>query len=443
MKNTYSFLTNAWQEILQDQKLNKSFLPFLFLLISLPTLLVINSISTAIFIFSVLFFNRINKITFQSAFIFPILLFIWMACSYFWSIDKAATTPAIFKEITLFFIPVSFLIMKPFNKNQVYKLIKYYSYAMVFYTSFFLLRALIRYIITADQRVFFYHGDYNDDYGLVPKLLNAIHVSVYMAVAFFYFLNKEIKNKIDIICASILFGFIFLLSSKNIIIVFLFLIGLQFFYFSKSSNKMRLRNLIIFITIIVSVFSFSKIKNRFLVEFQSNTKNSVSHNVYNEADEGVNYVSIYEAWNNEKFSPGDYFPGTAFRVYQFRMFVEIFSEEPLFWKGLGLNASQEKLKEKEIKYNLYPGYGSFNFHNQYVQNFAELGIIGFLILIAILIINIKTAMKHKNFIHISFAVLMISLFLTESFLWRQKGVLFFISIYCLFHIREDKNILKI
>lgn len=206
---------------------------------------------------------------------------------------------------------------------------------------------------------------------------------------------------------------------------------------------MRLRNLIIFITIIVSVFSFSKIKNRFLVEFQSNTKNSVSHNVYNEADEGVNYVSIYEAWNNDKFSPGDYFPGTAFRVYQFRMFVEIFSNEPLFWKGLGLNASQEKLKEKEIKYNLYPGYGSFNFHNQYVQNFAELGFIGFLILIAILIINIKTAMKLKSFIHISFAVLMISLFLTESFLWRQKGVLFFISFYCLFHIREDKNILKI
>ena len=314
---------------------------------------------------------------------------------------------------------------------------------MVFYAGFFLVRAVIRYIITSDQRVFFYHGDYNDDFGLVPKLLNAIHVSVYMAIAFFYFLNKEIKSKLDSICALILLGFVFLLSSKNIIIVFVVLIGLHFFYFSKSSNKMRLRNLIIFITIIVSVFSFSKIKNRFLVEFQSNTKTSLSHSVYNEADEGINYISIYEAWNNEKFSQGDYFPGTAFRVYQFRMFVEIFSEEPLFWKGLGLNASQVKLKEKEIKYNLYPGYGSFNFHNQYVQNFAELGFCGFVILIIMLFINIKTAIIHKNFIHISFAVLMISLFLTESFLWRQKGMLFFISFYCLFQIKEDKITLKI
>ena len=324
--------------MLLEQKLNKSFLPFLLLLISLPTLLSINSISTAIFIFSVLFFNRKNEITIQNALIFPILLFIWMACSFFWSIDRAVTIPAIFKETPLFFIPVSFLIMKPFNKNQVHKLIKYYSYAMVFYASFFLLRAWVRYMISGDQRVFFYHGEYDDDFGLVPKLLNAIHVSVYMAVAFFYFLNQEIKKKIDVICASILFGFIFLLSSKNIIIVFVFLIGLHFFYFSKSSNKMRLRNLIILTLILVAVFSFSKIKNRFLVEFQSNTKTSVSHSVYNEADEGVNYISINEAWNNEKFSHADYFPGTAFRVYQFRMFLEIFNEEPLFWKGLGLSA---------------------------------------------------------------------------------------------------------
>ena len=366
-----------------------------------------------------------------------------MAISFFWSIDKAATIPAISREIVLLLIPAAFLIMRPFHKNQVDKLIKYYSYAMVFYASFFLLRALIRYIISGDQRAFFYHGEYDDDFGLVPKLLNAIHVSVYMAVAFFYFLNLQIKKKFEVICAFILFGFIFLLSSKNIIIVFLFLLASHFFYFSKSSNKMRLRNLVVLILILVAAFSFNKIKNRFLVEFQSNTKTSVSHSVYNEADEGVNYISIYEAWNNQKFSHGDYFPGTAFRVYQFRMFLEIFSEEPLFWKGLGLNASQAKLIEKEKKYELYPGYGSFNFHNQYVQNFAELGCIGFALLIAILFLNIKTAIKHKNFMHISFAILMISLFLTESYLWRQKGVLFFISFYCLFHIKEDKTPLKI
>ncbi len=393
----------------------------------------INNVSTAIFILSVLIFNRNSKISSQVVLLIPILLFVWMTASYFWTVDVSRTTAAISKEITLFLIPVTFLLMRPFTKDQIVKLLKYYGYAMVFYAVFFLARAIVRYLISGDQRAFFYHGEYDDDFGLVPKLLNAIHVSVYLAVAFFYFLSKEIKSKLDILCASILFVFIFLLSSKNIIIVFLFLIGIHFFYFSKSSNKMRLRNLAIFILVVGSILSFSKIKNRFLVEFQSNTNTSISHNVYNEADEGVNYISIYEAWNNEKFTHSDYFPGTAFRVYQFRMFLEIFKEEPIFWEGLGLNASLNKLQEKEKKYNLYPVYGSFNFHNQYVQNFAELGFIGFALLIVILFLNIKKAIKHKDFIHISFAILMISLFLTESFLWRQTGALYFIIFYCLFN----------
>ena len=442
MKNIYSFLANAWQEILQEQKLNKSFLPFLLILTTLPTLMAINNVSTAIFILSVLIFNRNSKISSQVVLLIPILLFVWMAASYFWTVDVSRTTVAISKEITLFLIPVAFLLMRPFTKDQIVKLLKYYGYTMVFYAVFFLARAVVRYLISGDQRAFFYHGEYDDDFGLVPKLLNAIHVSVYVAVAFFYFLSKEIKSKLDVLCASVLFIFIFLLSSKNIIVVFLLLIGFHFFYFSKSSNKMRLRNLAIFILMVGSILSFSKIKNRFLVEFQSNSNSSVSHSVFNEADEGVNYISIYEAWNNEKFTHGDYFPGTAFRVYQFRMFLEIFQEEPVFWEGLGLNASLGKLKEKELKYNLYPGYGAFNFHNQYVQNFAELGFIGFLLLVVILFLNIKKAIHNKDFIHISFGILMISLFLTESFLWRQTGVLYFIIFYCLFNNKNEYKKLK-
>ena len=71
----------------------------------------------------------------------------------------------------------------------------------------------------------------------------------------------------------------------------------------------------------------------------------------------VNNISIYKAWNDEKFTYNDFFPGTSFRVYQFRMFTEFMEEEPIFWKGFGLNASLIKLLEKEKKYNLYSGYG--------------------------------------------------------------------------------------
>jgi O-antigen ligase len=53
-----------------------------------------------------------------------------------------------------------------------------------------------------------------------------------------------------------------------------------------------------------------------------------------------------------------------------------------------------------------------------------------------LIINIKNALKSKDFIHFAFSILMISLFLTESFLWRQRGVVFFTVMYCLFNSKN-------
>ena len=150
-------------------------------------------------------------------------------------------------------------------------------------------------------------------------------------------------------------------------------------------------------------------------------------------------MSLKEAWSNESFTPNDYFPGTAFRVYQFRIFIELFKENEVFFTGFGLNASYPKIEEKAKQHNLYlgddgqDGYQTKNFHNQYVQNFAELGIIGFLLLLAMLIINVNKAYKSKDFVHFAFSILMISLFLTESFLWRQRGVVFFTIMYCLFN----------
>jgi hypothetical protein len=86
----------------------------------------------------------------------------------------------------------------------------------------------------------------------------------------------------------------------------------------------------------------------------------------------------------------------------------------------------------------HEGYQDKNLHNQYIQNFSDLGIIGFALLLVILLFNIKNAIKNKDFVHFAFAILMISLFLTESFLWRQRGVVFFTLFYCLF----NSNVLK-
>ena len=443
MNNIYSFLNNVWKDFLEENKQNKAFIPFVLLLVTLPISMAVNNVLLGLFFLSSFFYIKKRSIKLSFIFLLPILLFLWMSISYFWSIDVERTLSAIPKEIALLLVPIAFMLIPAFTKEQKNKVLKYYSYAMLVYVVFFLIRAFIRFLITKETSVFFYHGPDNDtDSGLVPRLLNAIHVSVYVAIAFFYFFIKEIKTKWEQLFSLLMFVFVILLSSKNIILIFVLLILIQVFFYSKIANRLRLRNLTLLLLILAGILSFGKIKERFLIEFTSNTEKSLSHNVKVNNEVAVNNISIYEAWNNESFTHNDFFPGTSFRIYQLRMFKDFLNEEAIFWKGFGLNASLNKLLEKEKQYNLYPGYGTFNFHNQYVQNFAELGVIGFALLMLILFLNTKNAFRSKDFLHIAFAILMISLFLTESFLWRQRGVLFFMLFYCLYNVKTDYRLEK-
>ena len=216
------------------------------------------------------------------------------------------------------------------------------------------------------------------------------------------------------------------------------LICYQLFY-TKTSKKLRLKNLILLIIVLLFLPFVGKIKERFKEEYETIMTDSSVNDVISKDSGTVYNVSIKQAWTNTTFKPNDYFPGTAFRVYQFRIFIEFLQEESIFWTGFGLDASYSKIADKGIHYNLFlgnetqEGYQTKNFHNQYVQIFAELGIFGLLLLLAMLLLSIRNAMKSKNFIQIAFSVLIISLFLTESFLWRQRGITFFILMYCIFN----------
>jgi len=447
MKTIYHFIKIIFLDITSSNNIKNLFSPIILILISIPFNKNINNVAI-MFFFTIVLYNGIkkSKIKLNISLLFPIILYCIMILSYLWSINRETTSEALIKELPLLILPLGFLTTNMLLYKRKLVIVQYHSYSMVLLAIFFLIRALFRYFLTNDVRVFFYHGENDLDYGLVPKLLNAIHVSVFVAIGFFYFISKEIKSKFDYCASALLFGFILLLSSKNIILVVILLSLIHFFYFSKSSHKLRLRNLIVFSLLVLLVFSYSTIKNRLAYEFQAHTKKSLSANVLEGIPKNVHFVSVKEAWQNKIFTPNDYFPGTAFRVYQFRIFTELISEYKVFFTGFGLNASYPKIEEKATQYNLYkgsdvdPGYQNKNFHNQYIQVFAELGVFGFIILIIILLINLKNAFKTKDFVHFAFAILMISLFLTESFLWRQRGVVFFTLFYCLFNSNVSKKI---
>ena len=385
-----------------------------------------NSFSVGILMFFALVTFKKSNFKFETRLLLPIILFALMALSLCWSRDFESSLRALDKGLPLVLIPLSFLLLPAISKEQKRQVIGWYSYGMLLYTIFYIVRAAVKYQLTADSSVFFYHG-------LVTEDTNAIHVSAYIAVAAFYFITKPTKTIYDKAVIVWLTLFLLLLSSKNVIIVYFLLFA--FYYFSQylTLRKIKPIQILVLICALLAILSISKIRDRFMIEYQSNTVEGSVNNELGRVDAKVYNISARQAWTQENFQPNDYFAATAFRVYQIRIFMEMLHEDPIFFTGYGLNASTFKIIEKRKEHNLFEGYDEKNFHNEYVQLFAELGIFGFILAIVIVIINLKSAIKNKDFIHISFAVLMISLFLTESFLSRQRGIIFFTIMYCLFN----------
>lgn len=438
MANIYNYLQNVWLKISNLIKQPAIFIYLLAaVLVAIPLKYIFGSISSILFVIVTFCYIPRTKPTFSKPLMLPIAFFGVMVLSLFWTRDFTLSLNALQKELSFFFIPLAFLFLPKLTKQDFRKTFRIFSFTMVLFALFYFTNATIRFLEIHNYTVFFYHE-------LVTMDLNAIYVSVFASFALFYFITTECKFLIEKIALVILIILVFLLSSKSIITIDFLLVICYYSFFAKIQNGVKSTTIIaVFSFLLFSILFVKEVKQRFLLEYQTAfVDNTVNGSIGNE-NEKVYNVSLKQAWNNEKFQPNHFFPGTALRVYQIRVFKEMLQEQNIFFIGFGLNASQEKIKEKANQHHLYLGYGEFNFHNQYIQTFAELGFFGFLILVGMLFYNLKNGLQQKDFLHIAFAITMIILFLSESFFCRQRGIIFFITIYCMLNgqyvLKNNKN----
>lgn len=348
---------------------------------------------------------RYHKVEFKREFLYPILFYLLMVTSLLWSDNVKASSRGLERQLALILIPLAFTFMPGITKKTRNIILYYFSLGMFLFAIFFMGTALAIFITDSNPEVFFYHS-------LVEPLgLNAIYISVFVSFCILFLLFNHKRTLISIFVIGVLSLFLLMLSSKIIIVATSVLVVFGAIRTFKRATIFKLIAVFIGGTMLL-LFTSNPIKQRFERE--------------------VSVSNIKEVLEREQFNKVYDWTGTTIRLFQARIFSEMLTEDGIFLTGYGIGNSEDKIIEKQKEYNLWQGYYTYNFHNQYIQALAELGIFGLLFLFLMLGAILRQYMRDKDMLFLSLFFIMFVIFMTESYIWRQRGLYHFLILYCLY-----------
>lgn len=372
---------------------------------SMPLPLIVSTILYVLIIGYTLYFTFKNRLkpNFSIITLVFIVFYILMIVSYFWSINKELTLIGIGRKSAFLIIPLLFVFIPKFDLEDTNRIFKYFSLAMAGFAIFYISSGFWYYIKTGDIVNLTQHG-------LVSVLdLNRIYVSFFTAIALFHLIFNEKRTWKNNLLIGLLFMLLILLSSKTILITTLAIIMVVSFWKNKFVFGFKI------------IISFLLVGSTLLVLFKYNPM------FFTELSPKYKEIITMKDYKKDY-----YFNGSELRLLYTRFLIEYEMEEPILLTGFGLNATQEKLNEKCILYNVPPGYGTqYNFHNQYNQTLAEIGLLGLLLLIFMLFFGFRRAMKYRYTFAIAVFIIFSTLLFTESVFNRQRGIYFFLITYFL------------
>ena len=395
-----TFLNNVLQKLNLD---TISELLVLLILITIPLGFALNSISIILFSLYgiILFLKKKNKIQINILAALFIIFFLCGLLSLFWTSNIVNTFNGIIDFLPYLALPIGFIFQKNYI-NKITQILRLLSIAVIVFSFYSFVFGVLNSYLNYDSSYLFYHKLSNNLSGL-----NAIYLSVLVSfsIGFFLIQSKSILNSLALFMLSV---FLVLLSSK-LIIFFTLLFSIIYLIRIIINKEFKKKYFyLIILGLIILPISSKNILKRIKVE--------------------IDKTKVSEILQKKEFGQVYLWTGTGLRVFQAKVFLEILEEHQNYFLGFGLDNSQESLKSKYKEYNLYPGFYEYNYHNQYIQIVSELGVVGLIILISLFFVLLKTAISKKDFFLLYFALLIVSVCFTETFLWRQRGMVFFILI---------------
>lgn len=227
-----------------------------------------------------------------------------------------------------------------------------------------------------------------------------------------YFTFKNLKY----LAAAILFALITLLtfSKAGILIMVILMIPLLFVFIYRNWGKWiaAVGSAFMVIAVIGAIWFTPALHSRFQKMVEGITSVSTTNNVSVESNES--------------------------RLIMWSTSLRLINENVLFGVGTGDVSDALDKKNRELG-NTGVAERSLNSHNQYLNTWVQLGLIGFLLLFAIMITSMMTALSVR-FMPFVYLIMVISLTMSfESFLETQAGIIPVTLLATLFVIKARKN----
>lgn len=327
---------------------------------------------------------------------------------YYQSLHRNEASFLLERQLTILLFPVVLPLALNIQRKMLAGILMTISLACVVAIVFLVLK--MNYIIFSvmhmpfsqvlSSGVFFNHGFSK------PISIHAGYLSLYVALSIIYLLSlyhSQARRSGKLILVTMVgilgIGMLFL-ASRNVMLALMCILLFIYPYYHVA-NKMRFY--LVFLSLIaIIVLTFQTVpylKERFSVQLVSDIKSLQNGKV-------VSYSA------------------TEPRIERWKCALTLIKKSPLF--GYGTGDEIKMLKTEYMNQGLFISYlEEFNAHNQYLSYLLKNGVFGLLIFLGIFYVYLRLAYRRKNFVYISFLVLLLIGFYTENILDANKGILFF------------------
>lgn len=235
-----------------------------------------------------------------------------------------------------------------------------------------------------------------------PIGIHATYLSLYVALSVIFLLDllpsKSFFLKLSIFAIiCILAVGLFFMASRNTILTLIFIT--LFIY-----PILRLRHKLVYI--------FASIVLIGTAIFVTRNDNYIFNRFSIDLIDDLNLGNHYTIDNPEP------------RIMRWQCAIDLIKEKPIFGYGSGdeIPLLMKLYKERNMKISYAE---EFNTHNQYLSILIKHGVVGLLIFLGMLAYFFRLAIESKNFLYLSFLILMSIGFLTENIIDANKGIFFF------------------